>query len=130
MKAIALGVEAAAAAEGHDPVVIAVAEGRHPGVHICARRVALDVAEQAGLEALGAAGFYRVAHHREVGQPRVGHDQRPRDAELGAGCGQLGDAPGAEAERRRIVPVATQRHSGLPQVAVRKWYDLGRVRTS
>ena len=50
----------------------------------------------------------RTSHHVALSQAGVGDEERAGDAELGTGIGQFFDPPVAEADCRRIVPVAEQ----------------------
>ena len=56
------------------------------------------------------------------------HQQRAPETNRLAGLGQLPDAPGAETDRRRVVPVALHRNAHV--VFSLMWNDLGRVRCS
>ena len=52
------------------------------------------------------AGLDSFRDHRQSGEPGIGDEQRTRDAQRLACIGQLRDAARAEADQRRIVPVA------------------------
>ena len=64
-------------------------------------------------EAGGAERVERAHGHRHRRKARVGDEKRTGDAGRSHRLRQLGDAPGAEADRRRIVPVSPKLHGVL-----------------
>jgi hypothetical protein len=106
-------VERAAAAERDDAVVTAVGKGGEAELDIGPDRIRVKAREQAGGETGRLVARERLADHRQLGEARIGDQQRPLQAELAAGRRQLGDPAGPEADRGRIVPVGARRgHAG------------------
>ena len=103
------GVEAAAAAERDHAVVRARAHRRDPVLDVATGRVRPDRGEQAAGLPGAARDLEHPAPERVLGEPGIGDQQRPADAERPAGVGQLDDPAGAEAHPGRVAPVAAQR---------------------
>ena len=103
-------VERRAAAEGDDPVVAAVAQHREPGGDVRLGRVRACTSEKtAAVEPRRRAAPPSASRgDRQPHEAGVGDEERPGDAGRAAGVAELGDPPGAEADRGRIVPVAGQ----------------------
>ena len=105
------GVNPAAAAKGDDAVMAARAVGVDAGGDVAARRVGLDVREDANAEARGFTNLHRVGDHGKGGEAGIGDEQGALHAKGLARLGQFGDPSGAEAELGRIGPIA--RESGV-----------------
>ena len=93
--------------------MIARAVGVDAGGDVAARRVGLDVREDADAEARFFANLHRLGDHGKGGEAGIGDEQGALHAKLGARLGQFGDPAGAEAEPGRIGPIA-----GEPAVPV------------
>ena len=119
-------VQAAAAAEGDHPVVLAGVVGSQAGVEVGAHRIGLEIAEdcraEAGILQQGEGG----GGDRCRTQAAIGDQQRALHAEALAQRRQLLDTPGAEAYRGGVVPVGGLAHgTGLVEtVMVRRTLPL------
>ena len=86
-----------------------------PGLDVRRDRVGLHVARtRRPAMPSPAQHLERALDRRQRGEPRVGDEQRPRHAGGLHRGAELGDAPGAEADRGRIVPVADELHTASP----------------
>ena len=100
------GVNPAATAKGDDAVMIARAKGVDAGGDVPARRVGLDLREDANAKARFFTNLHRVGDHGKGGEAGIGDQQGAFHAKRGARLGQFGDPAGAEAELGRIGPIA------------------------
>ena len=73
-------VEPRAAAKGDHPVMPARAQHCNARFHIGRHRVRLDLGKQPDLDPGVAQQRQHALRHRQVGQPRIGHQQRPHNA--------------------------------------------------
>ena len=101
-------VERAAAAERDHAVVLSCAVCRNARGDVRLDGVRLHVGEQPAVQAGVTAQAHGVRDHRLRREPGVGDEQRPLHAERTAVLGQFHDAPGAELDAGRVVPVAAQ----------------------
>ncbi|KAG1252578.1 hypothetical protein G6F65_017861 [Rhizopus arrhizus] len=109
-------VQRRAATESDDAVMPALLVRRHAIFDIAARRVALDLVEEAALQACLAAGAHGVAHHRQCGKAGIRDKQGPPHTEFGAPIGKLLDAAGARLDGGGKVPVdAWHSHDSIPE---------------
>ena len=99
---------------------------RRTALDVGADGIGPDLGEQGGRQPGRCVAGQRLAHHRLLGEARIGDEQRPRDAERAARLGKLGDAAAAEADRGGIVPVGV----GQAHQAGLKWKERGRVTLS
>ena len=117
-------VQPRAAAKGDHPVMAPRVIGRHPGGKVLLVRVRIDIGKDRGPQPGSAHDAKRRRGDRQIGQPPVRDQQRPRDSGVGTGAGQFGNPPRAEFDRGRIGPVSNKAHL----VTFFRWNDLGRVR--
>ena len=99
-------IEARAAAQRHDAIMLAVPEHLAAGEHVFLNRVRPHVGEEGSLEARLLQVGHDVGHHRHGGKPFVGDNQRPLDPVGLAELGELLDAARAILDGGRIVDVA------------------------
>ena len=107
-------IEARSAAEGDHPVVPALVEGVDAGLEVIFVGVGVDLGEDRAAEPRRLHQVQRLRGDRQGRKAPVGDQQRPRDARGGAGLGQFGNPPRAEADGGGIAPVGSRRGHGQP----------------
>ena len=100
------GIERRPAADGDHAIVPTRSGHLDPGLDVAAGRVLLHVVEHRHGH---IDGSQHVRHHREFGETRIGHDQRPLDGVPPTHLTELGDTSGTNSNwaENSTVPAPT-----------------------